>query len=520
MRTRRVVNTVFAVAVLLAGTFAQAQPATAQRVVQNGIAYASWWAGEFADPEAAYALENLAATGADWVSVVARNYQATVNSTAIGLTQQCPTDADLTAAVVKAHSLGLKVNLAFDLALIDTYFDLAEIGNGFTTEPQWAAWFSAYRTAALHYAALAQSLGVEQFCVGNGLKGTTHRQADWRALVAAVRATFGGSLTYSAREGEESTIAWWDAVDHIGISGFYALTNRYTPTVDELKAGWVPRLDLLQTLADTWHKGIVFTEIGYRSINGANRAPGDWKGSGTTDVQEQADCYRAFFEAVYAQPWLAGVYWWFWSVDPFQGGCSTDYTPHDKPAEAMLIKWYGGTASALPEPYVPDAARSLTLYSDSLQAGWFDWSWNTQRDLASSEAYTGTHAINALIGPGGGLSFWHAPFASSAYLSVEFWIRAAGPQMPDLQVILYGADGRALGARVVASCRYVVGGALSNSWTRVCIPLTHLHASGQAISRLSIQNRSAQDSAAFWVDEIRLLAGVTQRQYLVSVATR
>ena len=44
------------------------------------------------------------------------------------------------------------------------------------------------------------------------------------------------------------------------------------------------------------------------------------------------------------RPWLVGMYWWQWEPDPPIGGPQDpDYSPHRKPAEAVLRAWYSRT---------------------------------------------------------------------------------------------------------------------------------------------------------------------------------
>ena len=57
-----------------------------------------------------------------------------------------------------------------------------------------------------------------------------------------------------------------------------------------------------------FNKPVIFTEIGYRSLDGTNKAPGLWREKkGTIDLQEQADTYQAVFEVFWGKPWLAGI---------------------------------------------------------------------------------------------------------------------------------------------------------------------------------------------------------------------
>ena len=45
--------------------------------------------------------------------------------------------------------------------------------------------------------------------------------------------------------------------------------------------------------------------------------------------------------ALAAQPWFQGTYWWLWSTDPTAGGLNdTSYTPQGKPALGVLNAFY------------------------------------------------------------------------------------------------------------------------------------------------------------------------------------
>ncbi len=310
--------------------------------VQKGISYAAWWQGLYQAPDADRSLANLAATGAEWIALIVTGYQETVTSTTITRTSpRTPTDADLIHVINEARSLGLKVMLKPHVDLNnDPDHWRGQIR--FDNEADWAAWFASYRNFINHYAELAQANGVDAFVVGVELAGTSGREADWRQVVAEVRERFSGPITYAANHGgEELAITWWDAVDYIGVDAYYPLTDENDPTVDELKAAWQERIVLLENLSRRYGRPVIFTEIGYRSVDGANRAPWDWQRDGTIDLQEQADCYQAVFESFWDQPWFLGVYWWMWWTDPSIGGPADDsYTLYGKPAEQILRVWY------------------------------------------------------------------------------------------------------------------------------------------------------------------------------------
>jgi hypothetical protein len=85
-------------------------------------------------------------------------------------------------------------------------------------------------------------------------------------------------------------------------------------------------------------KPVIFTELGYRSADGTNRAPWDFERPAAYDAGEQADCYEAAFRVWSQQPWMRGIFWWSWPVPP-PGPADTDYSPRDKPAEPILTSW-------------------------------------------------------------------------------------------------------------------------------------------------------------------------------------
>ena len=519
MKARRFSLFAFAATLLLLVLAIQKLNGQGQPSMQKGIAYVAWGSGEYSQPDADLSLENLASAGATWISLLVTGYQDTITSTTIFTTTSIPTDADLIHAIAQAHKLGLHVMLKPHLDLLkDPTHWRGQIGQEFTTEAEWTAWFASYRNFIEHYADLAQSYGVDQFCAGTELSATTHRADDWRAVIAGVRARYSGPITYAAdHSGEEASITWWDAVDYIGVDALYPLTDKNDPTLDELKAAWTPHVTTLANLASTWGKPILFTEIGYRSLDGANRHPWDWQSEGTIDLQEQADCYQAAFESVYGQPWFAGMFWWSWDTDPFQGGpCNDGHTPHDKPAEDVLRAWYGAPPRPRPTPLGPDYSRTMDIYTDGLGSGWEDWSWNATRNLAATDqVYSGTQAISVTLGAWGALSFWHPAFDSDPYYWLEFYIRGSSSGEQHLWAFFYDEDGTELRKRPVDDCRYIEGETIeAGTWKRVRIPLSDLDATERSLTRIAIWNRNDEASTAFWVDEMRLVGAVTWWVYL------
>jgi hypothetical protein len=485
---------------------------------QKGISYACWWPGLYSLPESDASLAHLMETGANWISLIVTCYQDNIGSTRISANESTPTDADLISVLEKAHALGLKVLLKPHLDLWDDPSHWrGQIGLSFKTETEWAEWFASYRSFIEHYADLATSHGADQFCVGCELESTTHREGDWRRVVAGVRSRYSGPLLYAGNHsGEEARIAWWDAVDVIGVDAYYSLANKNNPSLAELKAAWTPKVAALASLAAKWQKLIILTEIGYRSLDGAASHPWDWQISGKVDLQEQADCYLAVFESLYNEPWLSGIFWWSWGPDPFEGGPEdSGYTPHDKPAEDVLRAWYGGQPRRSRRAELePDPSRSMEIVSDGLDEGWQDWSWGAEHDLSAfDQVHNGKYSLRAKLGPSGALSFWHEVFFSYPYFYLEFSIRASTQDETQLWVYFHDRTGAPLLRVPIDDSRFVQGGALAtDKWMRVLVPLTAMNAFRIPLCRLTLQDRSGFGTETFWIDDLRLIGARLQKK--------
>ncbi|MFH1031743.1 MAG: hypothetical protein V1767_04180 [Chloroflexota bacterium] len=327
----------------------------------KGFAFADWnsyrreqpWPLYY-PPYAESTLKNLAATGPNWINLVVTIFQENIASTNVTRDPLVTaSDSALRHMVDFAHSLGMRVSLMPMIILPNDPSHFAgHIGTAFTSEAQWQEWFTSYRETINHYAAFAHNSEVDMFVIGHELGATTHRDSDWRRIIQEVRQQFKGPITYSSLastasfpHGEEKRITWWDAVDYIGIQGYYKLTTKNDPTVEELKEAWVKNghIALLEELSRRFNKPIIFTELGYVSKDGANKVPAYFKLEAPLDLQEQADCYQAAFEVLWGKPWLKGIFWWQWLANPVKwpgGPNDKGESPYGKPAEEVVKKFY------------------------------------------------------------------------------------------------------------------------------------------------------------------------------------
>jgi hypothetical protein len=210
------------------------------------------------------------------------------------------------------------------------------------TDADWKAWFFNYGEYILAHARQADAAGADMFCVGRELDRTVlRREADWRDLIRRVRGAYHGPLTYSANFDTYPGLGLWDALDFIGVSAYFSLSDAPDPSPAELAQGWDRALAPLAFLSRRFDRPVLLTEVGYPATFGAARAP--WRESrGPADVWLQSRLYDAAFKAASQRPWIVGAFPWLWegtTEPPFR---DPSYSIRGKPAAFTLARWYVG----------------------------------------------------------------------------------------------------------------------------------------------------------------------------------
>lgn len=280
-------------------------------------------------------IDEIAATGASHVSIVVQWGQVDARATEIGPHPKETQPDDVVRRMIRrAHGRGLRV-LLFPILWVEA----RAIGEwrGTLQPADRAAWWASYRAFILHYARMAAEERVEQYSVGSELAAMEGETAAWRALIAAVRAVYRGQLLYSANWDHYAEVQFWDALDYVGLTGYYRLAEGTAPTRAELLAAWGKVRLLLLDWLEAIDRPLIFTEVGYPSLDGAARAPWDYTGDRDVDLAEQAECLAAFSETWVDEPRLAGVFFWNW----WGPGGPTDrwYTLKGKPALDVVRRW-------------------------------------------------------------------------------------------------------------------------------------------------------------------------------------
>jgi hypothetical protein len=303
---------------------------------QSGFALPAWNTGDYDSRQAPAYIRQIAATGAGWVQINPTWYQQTARDDALRTTGETASDAGVRHIIALARKAGLKVLLKPHVDLPGDQ-DRADIR---PADPR--RWFAAYTDFIVHYADLARRTHVAEFAVGTELAGVSRDRAGWLRVIGAVRRHYDGPLVYAANYDEYRTVAFWDALDLIGIDAYWPLARKPTTDVAALRRAWRPIAERLAAFSARTHRRILFTEAGYVSQRGSTVEPYSWTISRSGGDEEQAAAYEALLATFGRYPWWAGVHWWMWDDWPGSGETPKNlaYTPHGKPAEQVVRHWW------------------------------------------------------------------------------------------------------------------------------------------------------------------------------------
>ncbi|HBY59067.1 MAG TPA: hypothetical protein DEH78_04555 [Solibacterales bacterium] len=204
------------------------------------------------------------------------------------------------------------------------------------TEKQREVWFREYGVFVEHYARLAKQIHADTFCIGVEFGRLTEDEAQWRALIARVRAIYPGPLVYAANFGKEfESIRFWDALDYIGLDNYYPLPDDYSTAAI---------VEKVEGVAKQYGKPVLLTEAGYSSAVGSHRTPWADHPPSPLSLEEQVRCYEAIFAGFWGEPWFAGVYWWKIETDGAGGPGDNSMAPWGKPVMDTIRRWYAKPA--------------------------------------------------------------------------------------------------------------------------------------------------------------------------------
>ncbi len=281
-----------------------------------------------------------AQTGATWLEIPTVFSQATSYSTNVGTGPNTPSLSAFTSGILRAHSLGYRVFFV-PLSKVNVLGDWAGTIQ-FSTQSQEQAWFDNYWNALKPYAIAAQENGVEQMSIGTELVWLEHNAPDalWNGLIAHVQSVFKGTLTYDMnwwRSLYQPPASWLrnPALSMIGVSEYVSIVNSSEHVASDAMVGlWRDNVrNLIDSFSIQIGKKMIISEIGYRDTFDTFYNPYNAHSSAPVDTADQAAAYDAALSNIFADQYIAGVFFWGWDNVGRLGIAG-------KPAVQVVHKWY------------------------------------------------------------------------------------------------------------------------------------------------------------------------------------
>lgn len=248
-------------------------------------------------------------------------------------------DESIIHSLYAAQQLGMRTLLKPQVWLWSSWPGDVRMDN----EADWEAFFAYYYRWIRHYAMMGEMREADVFCLGVEFRhATLSHEEEWRAMLQKIRGLFKGPITYAANWGEEfEGIGLWDELDYIGINCYYPLSQKDDPTDEELREGCQKIIAKIDRVYKKYKKPVLFTELGFRSVEAPWKQPHEEAGSKAFNATHQARAYRIFSESMRGQPWCRGMFWWKWpTIMTNQGDSDRRFIPYQKPAEDVVKAFY------------------------------------------------------------------------------------------------------------------------------------------------------------------------------------
>jgi hypothetical protein len=301
----------------------------------------------YGSPACARTMSDLARMGANWVSITPYGRVLDLAPTGIDLSFEAPFEQNrkaVLAAMRQAHSAGLRVLLVPHL-WVESGDWRGEIDP--KSEAGWQKWAHSYRQFLLTWAAVAREGKADMFSVGvelgSWLTGT--HAPTFFPIISDVRKIYAGPLTYSANWDDVESTVILGALDVIGVNAFYPLAEKDGAPFPELVQGGYRVAQRVRRLSESWHKPVVFTELGYTTRRDPAVRPWEWPDRMThvvVDEVAQADAYRGLLAPLLDEPTFMGFFVWRVYADPDDVSQESEwgFSPRGKKAELVVRDAY------------------------------------------------------------------------------------------------------------------------------------------------------------------------------------
>lgn len=279
--------------------------------------------------------------GATHISLVVTWDQQTIHHNTIRPTPGLsPDDKRVRAIIDHAHNKNLKVML-FPIVHVVQRNDGEWRGKMAPTNLQ--RWQLEYRAFILHYANIAAAAGADVFSVGSELSSLEAHEPFWRSLIQDVRATYAGTLVYSANWDHYTHPKFWDDLDLIGVSSYFEVAKHPSEPTFVVSQRWTEERDRLLGFANSFNKPLLLTEVGYPTVTTAAVRPWDYTVKGGPDSLQQLAAFRSLVDAWAQTPvddFHGAFVWHGWG---WGGAADTSYNVFAKPSESAVRAWFSSS---------------------------------------------------------------------------------------------------------------------------------------------------------------------------------
>lgn len=288
-------------------------------------------------------LDSLISLGSNAVAIVPYSYMGNPNKPSFLQFSRWPgseTDESVIHSSFQAKKRGMHSLLKPQIWLGRSWPGDVEMSN----DQEWEQFFEYYNRWMRHYALLAEIHQMDMLCIGvEFAKATIQRPKDWITMANSLRKIYSGPLTYAANWGEEAENAEiWHAFDYIGVNCYYPLSKKDKPSDKELQRNFEDVLNKLENKLTPYNKPVLFTEIGFRSIDEVWKHPHAEATDNSFNQESQARCYEAIFKNLPKnKKWIKGMFWWKWpSYMNYASRRKQSFAPTKKKAETVIKHWF------------------------------------------------------------------------------------------------------------------------------------------------------------------------------------
>lgn len=295
------------------------------------------------DPYAKQALEHLATTGANWISLPVTFFQDFKNSsqaykgvhpfiTESGV-NECSPEKDYAHIIREAKALGLKVMLQFQTHINKPFWpDTREIGDHWGFYNPWM-WFQRYYELVASTLKAVEAEGVDLISLAHNNLVLSYHEPHWKNFTLKLRNVTQIPLTYSAAFGdEERKSGFWDHLDYVSV--FPRLKSQ---SPEELAVELKEFSRALLYMNKLWKKPVIVTRVASCSHPHAQIT--------------QSQLFEAVHNAVKELDFVKGIFFGDWPADISYGAANDiSYSIQHKPAQQTVTRLFGGSGQQVDRP--------------------------------------------------------------------------------------------------------------------------------------------------------------------------